>query len=88
MRLVFGVFGGLDVDAVGGAGGGAEEAGDTLFQAVLVALELVLAAEALLEFGAAHGTFAVGIVFDLGRLEHLLEGDAHTLGNGGCVADD
>ena len=85
---LFGVLGGLDVDAVRGAGGGAEEAGDTLFQAVFVALELVLAAEALLELGAAHGAFAVGIVFYLGRLEHLPEGDAHTLGDGGCVFDD
>ena len=69
--LLFGVFGGLDVDAVGGAGGGAEEAGDTLFQAVLVALQLVLAAEALLELGAAHGARAVGVVLDLGGLEGI-----------------
>ncbi len=36
--LLGGVFGGLDVDAVGGAGRGAEKAGHALFQAVLVAL--------------------------------------------------
>lgn len=85
---LFSVLGGLDVDAVRRAGGGAEEAGDTLFEAVLVALQLVLAAEALLKFGSAHGTFAVGIVLDFGRLEDLLQRDAHTLGNGCGVADD
>ena len=83
-----GVLRGLDVDAVRGAGGGAEEAGDALFQAVFVALELVLAAEALLELGAAHGAFAIGVVLDFGRLKHLAEGDAHSLGDGGGVFDD
>src|SRR5215471_10301144 len=33
-----GVFGGFDVDAIGRAGGCAQETGDALFQAVLVAL--------------------------------------------------
>src|SRR5277367_6088027 len=48
----------------------------------------MLAAEALLKFSAAHGTFAVGIVLDFGRLEDLLQLDAHSLGNGCGVADD
>jgi len=48
----------------------------------------MLAAEALLELGAAQGTLAVGVVLDLGRLEHLPEGDAHSLGDGSGVADD
>src|SRR5258708_1662767 len=82
------VLGGLDVDAVRGAGCGAEKAGDTLLQAILVTLKLMLAAEALLELCATHGTLAVGIVLDFSGLEHLLEGDAHSFGNGGCVADD
>ncbi len=86
--LFFGVLGGFDVDAVRGAGGGAEEAGDTLLEAVFVALELVLAAEALLELCAAHGTFAVGIVLDFGRLKDLFQRDAHSFGNGGGVAND
>ena len=47
--LLLGVLGRLDVDAVRRAGGGAEEAGYALLQAVLVALQHVLAAEALLQ---------------------------------------
>ena len=86
--LLLGVLGGLDVDAVRGAGGGAEEAGDALLQAVFVALELVLAAEALLKLRAAQRALAVGVVFHLGGLEHLPEGDAHSLGDGGCVLQD
>ncbi len=85
---LFSVLCGFDVDAVGGAGGSAEEAGDTLLEAVLVALELVLSTEALLKYGSAHWTFAVGIVLDFGRLEGLLQRDAHSFGNGCCVADD
>jgi len=86
--LGFGVVCRFDVDAVGGTGCGAEEAGDTLFEAVFIALELVLAAETLLKFGSAHGTFAVGVVFDLGGLEDLFQGDAHSLGYSCGVLDD
>ena len=50
-----GVFGGLDIDAVGRAGRGAQEAGHTLFQTILVALQLMHAAVALLEFGRRLG---------------------------------
>jgi hypothetical protein len=78
---------GLDVDAVRGAGGGTKETGNTFFKAVLVTLELVLAAKTLLKDSPAHGTFAVRIVLDFGRLEDLLEGDAHSLGNGCGGAD-
>ncbi len=85
---LFRVFRGLNVDAVRGAGSGAEETGDALFEAVLITLQLVLAAEALLKLGATHGSFAVGVVFDFGWLEHLLKGDAHSLGNGSGVAND
>ena len=86
--LFFGVFGGFDVDAVGGTSRGAQEAGDTFFEALLVALKLVLAAETFLKFGTAHGALAVGVVFDLGWLKDFLEGDAHTLGDGCGVAND
>ena len=41
-----GVVGGFDVDAVRGTVGGAEKAGDALFQSVFVALQHVRAAEA------------------------------------------
>ena len=82
------VVGGLDIDTVRRAGRCTKEAGNALFQAIFIALELVLAAEALLKLSPSHGTFTVGIILDFGRLEHLLKGDAHSLGNGGCVADD
>jgi hypothetical protein len=84
----FSVLRSFDVNAVRRACGGAEEAGDTLLKAVLVALQLVLAAETLLKLRSAHGTFAVRIVLDFGRLEDLLQRDAHSLGNGCGVADD
>jgi hypothetical protein len=84
----FSVLRSFDVNAVRRAGGSAEEAGHTLLKAVLVALQLVLAAEALLKLRSAHRTFAVRIVLDFGRLEGLLQRDAHTLGNGCGVADD
>jgi hypothetical protein len=53
-----------------------------------VALQHVRAAEALLEHCSAQGAFAVRVVFHLGGLEDLSEGDAHALGNGGDVAHD
>jgi len=79
------VLGCLDVNAVGGAGGCAEKAGHTLFQSILVALQHVHTAETLLEFGAAKRSRPVRIVLYLGGLEHLHEGDAHALGDGGYV---
>jgi len=83
------VFGGvicsLDVDAIRGTIGGAEEAGHAFFQAVFVALQDVGAAEAGFETGATQRTFAVGIIFHRRGLEHLHEGDAHALGDGGDV---
>ena len=65
-----GVFGGFDVNAVGGAGSGAEEAGDALLETVFVALQDVDAAVARLE---VHGL--VRIVLRGGLLEHGDEGD-------------
>ena len=86
--LFFGVLGCFDVNAVGGAGSSAEETGYTLFEALLIALELVFAAKALLEFGPAHWAFAIGVVFDLGGLKGFLQGNAHSLGYGGGVLND
>src|SRR5262245_31557961 len=78
-----GVFSGLDVDAVGGAGGGAEETGHTFFHAVDIALEDVDAAIPLFEPGRL-----VGVVIGDGRGHHLFEGDAHPLRNGGGSTQD
>jgi len=83
-----GVLGGFDVDAVRRTSCRAEEAGYALFETVFVALKLMFAAEALLKLGATHGALAVGIVLDLGGLKDFLQGDAHSLGYGGCVAND
>src|ERR1035437_3133184 len=73
-----GVLRGLDVDAVGGAGGGTQEAGHAFFEAVGIALEYVDAAVALFKLGRL-----VGIGFRHGGRNHLLERDAHPLGDGG-----
>src|SRR6187549_2948881 len=73
---LFGVLGGFDVDTIGRAGRGAEEAGDALFQAVFVALQNVTAAEPFLE-----PRRSIRVVLGNRRLEHLLESDAHALGD-------
>src|ERR1017187_1044457 len=64
-----GVLRRFDVNAVRGARGRTQEARHALFQPVLVALQYVHAAEALLEHGAAIGAWTVGIVFDLRGLK-------------------
>ncbi len=84
--LLFRVLGSLNIDAVRRTGSRAEKARNTLLQTILIALQLVLAAETLLEFGAAHRPLAIRIVLDLSRLEHLLKRDAHSLGNSSGVA--
>jgi hypothetical protein len=83
-----GVVRGFDVDAVGGAGGGAEKTGDALLEAGFVALQLVLAAKALLELRAPHGSLAIGVVLYLGGLEAFPQRNAHSLGDGGDIAND
>ena len=80
-----GVFRGFYVDAIRGTGGGAEEAGYTLFQSVFVALQDVHAAKAFLKFCAFQRAGTVGIIFDDGRLKHLLQGNGHSLGYGADV---
>ena len=85
------VFGGvicsLDVDAIRGTIGGAEEAGHAFFQAVFVALQDVHAAKTFLKFRAFQGAVAVGIVFDDRWLKHLLQSDGHSLSYGSDVFD-
>jgi hypothetical protein len=75
------VLGRLDVNAVGRTIGRAKEAGYTLFQAIFVALQYVRSAVSGLNPRSAERTLAVGIVLNDRGLEHLREGDAHTLGN-------
>ena len=84
----FGVLGGLNVNAVRRARRRAEKTGDTFFQTIFIALQLVLAAETLLELRATHGPFAVWIVLYLGRLEGLTERDAHAFGDSGGVVNN
>ena len=85
--VLFGVFGGFDIDAVRGAGGGAEETGYTLFQSIFIALQNVHATVALLELRSLERSRTVGIVLHDRRLEHFLQGDGHALGNGADVLD-
>src|SRR5271155_1765476 len=82
-----GVFRGLYIDAIGGAGSGAEETRYTFLQAVFVALQDVHAAKAFLKLCAFQRTRTVGIVLDDGGLKHLLAGDDHSLGDGADVFD-
>src|SRR6185437_8626880 len=86
--LLLGVLGGLDIDAVRRARCRAQEACNALLQAVFIALELMLAAEAFLEDRAAQRSLAVGIVFHLGRLEPLTERDAHSLRDGSRITQN
>src|SRR5208337_564021 len=83
-----GVLSGLDVNAIRRTSRCAEEAGHALLQPILVTLQHVHAAEAVLEHRAAQRAGAVGIVFDDRGLKHLDEGDAHALGDGGDVFND
>src|SRR5215467_13803613 len=76
---------GFDIDAVRWARGCTQETGHALFQTVLVALQDVHPAKALLELRAPQRSWAVRVVFDLRGLEHLHEGDAHPLGDCGDV---
>src|SRR5690242_20123044 len=80
--LLFRIVGCLDVDAVGGTGSRAEKACNAFFQAIFVALKLVLAAKALLKLGPAHRPLAIRVVFHLGWLEYLHERNTHSFGDG------
>ena len=68
------IFCGLDVDAIRGAGGGAQKTTDALFETVFVTLKDVNAAIAGLD---ACGN--VGIAFRRRLAEHGPQGDAETL---------
>ena len=75
--LLFGVFGGFDIDAVGGTGGGAKKAGYALFKTILIALQNVRASVTLRDLRGS-----VGVFFRNRGLQHLPEGDAHALSDG------
>src|SRR3982074_3383332 len=79
------VVGGFNVDAVGRARRGAKEGRHPLLQPIFVALKHVGAAESGFDARPAKRTLAVGIVLDGGGLEHLHEGDAHSLSDGSDV---
>jgi hypothetical protein len=75
----------LNINAVRGTGRRAQKTGYALFQSVLIALQDVHAAKALLKLGAPKRSRPIGIVLYLRGLEHLHESDAHPLGDGGNV---
>src|SRR5882757_9295582 len=86
--LFGGVLGGFYINTVRRASCRAQEAGYTLLQTIFIALQDVHPAEAFLELRSLERSRAVGIVLHDGGLEHLLEGDAHTLSDGADVLDD
>src|ERR1700680_2022731 len=86
--VLLGVLRSLDVDAIRGARRGAEKTGYAFLQAILVALQHMHTAVALLKHGALQRTGTVGIVFHDRGLEHLPEGDAHAFGDGRDVLKD
>jgi hypothetical protein len=70
------VFRRFDVDAISRTGGSAEKTSDALLKPILVALQNVGAAIAILQLSRA-----VRVLFCDGRLQHLFESDAHSLGD-------
>ena len=82
------VFGSFDVNTVRRAGGCAQKTRYALFQPVLVALQYVKTAKALLEYCAAQWPWTVGIVLDNRGLEHLFKSDRHPLSDGSDVLHD
>lgn len=71
----FGIFGGFDIDATRRASRGAEEAGDTFFEAVFIAVENMNPAVTRLK---VHGL--IGIIFGGGLSPKIAKGDAEALG--------
>src|SRR5438874_1025096 len=75
----------LNIDAIGRAIGCAKKTRHTLLQPVLIALQNMYAAKPFLDSRPPQWPWAIGIVLHNGRLEHLHEGDAHSLGDGGNI---
>src|ERR1039458_5796527 len=72
---LFGILRRFNINAIGRARRRAQEAGDALFHTVDIALQDVHPAETLFEFGGL-----IRVVVRHGGRHHLLEGDAHSLG--------
>jgi len=66
----------------------AQEAGNALFQAILIALQYVHAPITFLKLRSPERAGAVGIVLHRSGLKHLHEGDGHPFGDGGDVLED
>jgi hypothetical protein len=81
------VLGGFDIDAIGRAVGRTKKARHAFLEAVFIALQDVHAPVAFLKSGATQRSRSVGIILHHRRLEHLLESNAHSLGNGGDVLE-
>jgi hypothetical protein len=76
------VIGGFDVDAIRGTIRRTQKTCDALFQPIFVPLEHMRATVTRLYARTAQRPFAVGIIFDRCRLEHLRKRNAHPLGDG------
>src|SRR5262249_25562003 len=71
----FGIFCSLDIDTIGGTSRGAQKTGNTLFQAIFVALQNVHTPVAFLKPRSLKRSRTVGVVLNQGRLKHLPKGD-------------
>src|SRR5271165_3612609 len=80
------VLGGLDVNAVGRTGCRTQKAGNTFFQAILIPLQHMSAAEAVLKVRPPVGARSIRVVFYFGWLQHLAKRDAHSLRHSRYVA--
>src|SRR5258708_34963217 len=78
----------FNIDAIGRAVSGAQEAGHALFQAIFIALQNVHTAVPLLYLCPAERARTIRIILHNRGLEHLPERDAHSLGNCSNVLAD
>ena len=85
--MLCGILSRFDVDAIGWTGRRTQKTSNALLETVFVTLEHVHAAIALLKFCAFQRPWTIWIVLYNRGLEHLLEGDAHALGDGRDVFD-
>src|SRR5437763_10986914 len=86
--VLCGVLVRLDVNTVRRTCRGTQKTGYAFLQPVLVALQHVLAAKALLKLRTLQRTRAIRIILHDGGLEHLFQGDTHSLSDRANVLDD